>query len=57
MSTEQDIIKEVIDKLKNDKKISEKQIDKLQRDLSSKVFREEDWALFLEMAIESEKEK
>ena len=48
MSLEQDIITEIIDKLKNEKFCDSQHIDKLERDLNTKVMTEEDWNLFLE---------
>ena len=56
MSLEQDIITEIIDKLKNEKFCDSQHIEKLERDLNKKVITEEDWNLFLEVAVEKSEE-
>ena len=56
MSLEQDIITEIIDKLKNEKFCDSQHIDKLERDLNAKIMKEEDWNLFLEVAVEKSEE-
>ena len=52
MSMEQDIIKEIITKLKTEKFCDIHHIEKLDQDLNAKVMTEEDWNLFLEVAVE-----
>ncbi len=56
MSLEQDIITEIIAKLKNEKFCDSQYIDKLERNLNAKIMKEEDWNLFLEVAVEKSKE-
>lgn len=56
MSMEQDIITEIITTLKTEKFCDSRHIDKLDRDLSTKVMTEEDWNLFLEVAVEKSEE-
>lgn len=56
MSLEQDIITEIIAKLKNEKFCDSQYIDKLERNLNAKIMKEEDWNLFLEVAVEKSEE-
>lgn len=56
MNLEQDIITEIIAKLKNEKFCDSQYIDKLERNLNAKIMKEEDWNLFLEVAVEKSEE-
>lgn len=57
MSTEQDIINEVLETIKKDKLLPDQYSEKLQHDLSSKIMTQEDWALLLELSVSKQEEK
>lgn len=57
MGTEQDIIHEVVEKLKKDKLLPDQYVEQLQHDLSSKIMTQEDWALLLELSVSKQEEK
>ena len=57
MSTEQDIIKEVVETIKKDKLLPDQYSGQLQDDLSSKIMTQEDWALLLELSVSKQEEK
>ena len=57
MSTEQDIINEVVETIKKDKLLPDQYSNQLQHDLSSKIMTQEDWALLLELSGSKQEEK
>lgn len=56
MNIEKDIITEIITKLTAEKFCDANHIKQLNRDLNTKVMTEEDWNLFLEVAVEKSEE-